>query len=73
MIYRMLQLHEGGRQWPYNEVVIDAEQMIIEAVVAGRGGDASTMHTRLLEHFGLQANQLPLVSGLGPVRCVRCE
>ena len=21
MLYRMMQIHEGGRQWPYNEVL----------------------------------------------------
>ena len=75
MLYRMLRIHYGGRQWPYNEVVIDAEHgnMVIEAFFEGRGGDAAGMHGRMLAHFGLHANQLPLLSGTGPFRCVNCS
>ena len=57
----MLQIHEGGQQWPYNEVVVDQGRMAIEAVIAGRGGSAAAMHARLLQHFNLTSNQLPLL------------
>merc|ERR1711998_542187 len=62
MLYRMMQIHEGGQQWPYNEVVVDASRMVIEAVINGRGANAQEYHARILEHFGLNANQLPLLS-----------
>ena len=68
MLYRMMRLHQGGNQWPYNEVVIDAAGIIVEAVFAGSGGNAAVMHSQILQHFGLTANQLPLLtfSGNGP-------
>lgn len=63
MTYRMMQIHEDGNQWPYNEVVVDATAMYVEAVFWGRDGpDASEIHERLLEHFQLNAHQLPLLS-----------
>ena len=36
MLYRMMQIHEAGRQWPYNEVVIAAGDIVIDSAV----GDA---------------------------------
>ena len=65
MTYRMMQIHEGGRQWPYNEVVVDQSQMAIEAVISGRGDAANNVHARLLEHFNLRPNQLPLLGFRG--------
>ena len=68
MLYRMQQIHEGGPQWPYNEVVVDANGIIIEAVFGGRGGAAEAMHARLIAHFGLTANQLPFLGFSGRAR-----
>ena len=65
MLYRMMQIHESGNQWPYNEVVVDQFHMVIEAVFTGRGGDSEGIHQRLLEHFQLNENQLPLLSWSG--------
>jgi hypothetical protein len=63
MTYRMMEIHENGDQWPYNEVVIDASAMIFEAVFWGREGpDASEIHARVLAHFGLNERQLPLLT-----------
>ena len=71
MLYRMQQIHEGGPQWPYNEVVVDANGIIIEAVFGGRGGAAEAMHARLIAHFGLTANQLPFLGFSGRARSNR--
>ena len=68
MLYRMLQVHESGPQWPYNEVVIDAQQMVIEAVFVGAGADAPAMHSKLLAHYGLLPAQLPLLVYRGGAR-----
>ena len=65
MLYRMQQIHEAGPQWPYNEVVVDANRIVVEAVFRGRGGAAETIHANLLAHFGLNANQLPLLNFRG--------
>ena len=78
MLYRMMITFENGPQWPYNEVVVDAYNFVIEAFVGGRGGDVAAMHQRTLEHFGLQANQLPLLAfgghdQNGPFICVVCS
>ena len=73
MMYRMLQIHYNGPQWPYNEVVIDSSAMIIEAVIDGRGNNAAAIHGRLLAHFGLKSNQLPLLRGTGPFSCANCS
>ena len=64
MLYRMMEIHEGGRQWPYNEVVVDQSQMDIEAVWGG--ADARAMHARLLTHYGRDETQLPFLGSGWP-------
>ena len=52
MTYRMIEMyaeqrHQGSRM--YNEVVVDAEHMAIEAVLSGRGagrGGSAAIHKR---------------------------
>ena len=61
MLYRMLQMFYGRFQSPYNEVVVRADGIIIEAFVAGRNNDVAAMHARTLTHFGLTSAQLPLL------------
>ena len=69
MLQTMMELHEDpvlGRQWRYNEVVADPAHMVIEAVFECKYCNKRTaqdVHARLLEHHGLNANQLPLLSG----------
>eukprot|EP00966_Prymnesium_polylepis_P036456 845927-Prymnesium_polylepis.1 len=63
MLYRMLEMYyvrHGESSRSYNEVVVDANEIVIEAVIDGRGG-AADKHRRILEHFGLNSNQLPLL------------
>ena len=76
MLYRMMEMYEQRPQSHYNEVVVDASHFIIEAVIAGRATgsiNAGTTHARLLEHFNLQSNQLPLLGwGRGGLVCVVC-
>ena len=66
MTYRMLQIHERGRQWPYNEAVIDGAGLVIEAVYGGAA--AAGVHAQLLAHFGVSRNQLPLLVYRGGAR-----
>ena len=61
MLYRMMQIHFNGDQWKYNEVVVDQFNMSITAVWGGWG--ARQVHAKLLEHFGLNENQLPFLEG----------
>ena len=67
MLYRMLQIHESGPQWPYNEVVVDADRLVIEAVY-GTSAAARDVHARLRAHFGASAAQLPLLDFRGGAR-----
>ena len=62
MLKNMLEVHEG-LDFTYNEVVVEASSMVIEAVFTGDDGDdhAEFIHRRMLEHFRLNANQLPLL------------
>ena len=73
MLERMLTVHENGPQWPYNEVVVDAGAMVVEAVF---GAGSTAVHARLLSHFGLDARQLPLLdfnpAGAVPFTCRMC-
>ena len=64
MLSRMMVLHENGPQWPYNEVVVDQSQMVIEAVWGG--ADARAMHARLLTHYGRDETQLPFLGSGWP-------
>ena len=66
MLKDMMTLHQTSQQWPYNEVVVDPSHMVIEAVFNCKwcsSSKAADMHAKLLQHHGLNANQLPLLPG----------
>lgn len=76
MLDRMMQIHESGGQWPYNEVVVDSSDMIVEAVFGGAG--LANMHAAYLRHYGVDASRLPLLDFMPwhptrPFACVKCE
>jgi hypothetical protein len=61
MLYRMMRIHEGGPHWPYNEVVVAADGIVVEAVY-GSSAQAARMHRMLLSHLGVGSEQLPLLN-----------
>lgn len=61
MLKRMLEMFESDPRAGYNEVVVDPEHMVIEAVW-GRSAKAAEVHRKILDHWGLNENQLPLIN-----------
>ena len=62
MLKQMLEVHEGV-QFLYNEVVVEVQTMVVEAVFRGDWDENTELiHQRFLDHFKLNANQLPLLN-----------